>query len=235
MYHIVICDDEKEILDRITEKVRAGFEQLSVSSDYTSLANARQLVEMVGNMHIDVLFLDIDMPYFGGMDIAGMIRDKGLKTLLVFVTSHDALVYQTFAYRPFAFIRKSYFDEEVHDVIRQLVKELSYLKEELIIKKGQEVVKICIDDIWYVESEGNYINIYTVNGNEKYRDTLAGIEKELAGKGFVRCHKGYLINTKYIRRIKGSEAELNDGKIIPIGRSYEKEVRQKILESIRRG
>lgn len=235
MYHIVICDDEKEILDRITEKVRAGFEQLSVSSDYTSLADARHLVEMVGNRHIDVLFLDIDMPYLGGMDIAGMIRDKGLKTLLVFVTSHDALVYQTFSYRPFAFIRKSYFYEEVHDVIRQLVKELSYLKEELIIKKGQEVVKICIDDICYVESEGNYINIYTVNGNEKYRDTLAGIEKELAGKGFVRCHKGYLINTKYIRRIKGSEAELNDGKIIPIGRSYEKEVRQKILESIRRG
>ena len=234
MYHIVICDDEKEILDKITEKVRSGFEQLSVSSHYTPLTDARELVEMLENRHIDILFLDIDMPYFGGMDIAGMIRDRGLKTLLVFVTSYDALVYQTFAYRPFAFIRKSYFDEEVDAVIRQLVKELFYLREELIIKKGQEVVKICIDDIYYVESEGNYINIYTVNGNEKYRDTLANIEKELTGKNFVRCHKGYLINTKYIIRVRSSEAELTDGKIIPIGRSYEKEVRQKILENMRR-
>lgn len=233
MYHIVICDDEKGILDRITGKVRSGFEQLSVSSDYTSLTDARELVEMVENRHIDVLFIDIDMPYFSGMDIAGMIRSRGLKTLLVFVTSYDTLVYQTFAYRPFAFIRKEYFDEEVDAVIERLVKELFYLKEELIIKKGQEVVKICIDDIYYIESEGNYINIYTAAGNERYRDTLANIEKELEGRNFVRCHKGYLINTKYISRIKSGEAELTDGKIIPIGRSYEKEVRRKILESIK--
>lgn len=233
MYHIVICDDEKGILDRITGKVRSEFEQLSVSSDYTSLTDARELVEMVENRHIDVLFIDIDMPYFSGMDIAGMIRGRGLKTLLVFVTSYDALVYQTFAYRPFAFIRKEYFNEEVGAVIERLVKELFYLKEELIIKKGQEVVKICIDDIYYIESEGNYINIYTAAGNEKYRDTLANIEKELEGRNFVRCHKGYLINTKYISRIKSGEAELTDGKIIPIGRSYEKEVRRKILESIK--
>lgn len=234
MYNIVICDDEKEILKKIASKIRSGFEKFYIDADYTFLTDARKLVDIVENRHIDILFLDIDMPYFSGMDIAGIIREKGLETLLVFVTGYDTLVYKTFAYKPFAFLRKSYFDEEVDEVIERLVKELIALKEELIIKKGHEVVKIIANDIYYIESEGNYINIYTVNGKEKCRKTLADIEKELAGKNFIRCHKGYLINMKYISRVKSNEAELTEGSLIPIGRSYEKEMKKKILESFRK-
>ena len=167
MYHIVICDDEKEILDSIAKRVRTSFEQLSISAQYTALTDSRELVKILETQTVDILFLDIDMPYFSGMDIAKMITDRGLKTLLVFVTSYDALVYQTFAYRPFGFIRKSYFQKEIDEVIERLEKELLSWKEELILQKGQEVIKIPMDDIYYMEANGNYINIYTENGNEK--------------------------------------------------------------------
>lgn len=233
MYHIVICDDESEILEKIAKRVKRGFEQSAIPAVYTLLTDSRKLVEMLDDKPVDILFLDIDMPYFGGMDIAGMIKERGHKTLLVFVTSHDALVYQTFAYRPFAFIRKSYFEDEVDEVIRRLETELISLKEELIIKRGQEVIKIPIDDIYYVESAGNYINICTVEGSEKYRDTLTNIEEELVGKTFIRCHKGYLVNTKHMERFRNGELQLADGTVIPIGRSFEKDVKRKILELLR--
>lgn len=233
MYHIVICDDECEILKKIEKRIKTGFKQSGIPAVYTVLTDSRELVKVLNSKPVDILFLDIDMPYFGGMEIAKMITDRGYKTLLVFVTSHDALVYQTFAYRPFAFIRKSYFEEEADEVIRRLEKELTALREELIIKRGQEVKKIRIDDIYYLEAEGNYINICTIDGKEKCRNTLANIEKELAGKNFVRCHKGYLVNLKHIGRLRNSEIELAGGMIIPIGRSYEKEVKYRILEIMR--
>lgn len=233
MYHIVICDDECEILKKIEKRIKTGFKQSGIPAVYTVLTDSRELVKVLDSKPVDILFLDIDMPYFGGMEIAKMITDRGYKTLLVFVTSHDALVYQTFAYRPFAFIRKSYFEEEADGVIGRLERELIALREELIIQKGQEVIKIPIDDICYMESEGNYINIRTVDGSEKYRNTLAKIEEELAGKNFVRCHKGYLVNVKYIKRVRNSEIEMMAGMIIPIGRSYEKDVKYRILEIMR--
>ncbi len=110
MYHIVICDDEKEILDDILRKVRNCFDENDILACYTGFDDARKLMECIQNKKIDVLFLDIDMPYHNGMDIAGYINEHGLKTILIFITSHDALVYQTFAYRPFGFIRKTHID-----------------------------------------------------------------------------------------------------------------------------
>ena len=71
----------------------------------------------------------------------------------------------------------------------------------------------------------------------KYRETMTNLEKELIDKGFIRCHKGYLIQGKYIVRLKSAEVELccgtEESRWIPVGRSYEKEVKRKILESIR--
>ena len=105
MYHIVICDDEKEILQELSEKIKEQFERKNISAEYSCVDDSRTLMELLQTEKVDVLFLDIDMPYFSGMDIAGWITENGLNTILVFVTSHDALVYQTFAYRPFGFMR----------------------------------------------------------------------------------------------------------------------------------
>ena len=231
MYHIVMCDDEKEILQTISRKVKSCFEKSGVEAEYTALSEAEKLIALLETEKADILFLDIDMPYFSGMDIAGMITERGLQTLLVFVTSHDALVYQTFVYRPFGFIRKTHFDDEIGDMVERLTQELAARREEIIFTRGQEILKIRIEDIYFAESEGNYVNIRVrSNQVEKCRDTLANIGTELKGKGFIRCHKGYLVNAKYISRVRSNELELSDGTVIPIGRSYEKEVKRAILE-----
>lgn len=234
MYHIVMCDDEKEILQTISHKIRACFEKSGVEAEYTALSKAEELIALLEREKADILFLDIDMPYFSGMDIAGMITERGLQTLLVFVTSHDALVYQTFVYRPFGFIRKTHFDDEIGDMTERLAQELEARREEIIFTRGQEIIKIRIEDIYFAESEGNYVNVRGKSNTERCRDTLTNMSRKLKGKGFIRCHKGYLVNAKYISRVRSNELELSDGTVIPLGRSYEKEVKRAILEYMRR-
>ena len=66
---------------------------------------------------------------------------------------------------------------------------------------------------------------------------MTNMEKELVHKGFIRCHKGYLVNGNYIEKFKSSEIEINykeETKLIPVGRSYEKDVRKKMLIQLRK-
>lgn len=235
MYRVAICDDENEILNDISERIKACFQEKDISAEYVCMNDPRKLMECLQTEKVDVLFLDIDMPYFSGMDIAGYVNENGLQTMLIFVTSHDALVYQTFAYRPFGFIRKTHMADELEELSARIKKELLDRKQELVIEKGQEIIRIPIRDIIYIESEGNYLNIYEKNTAIKVRETMTNMEKELSGKGFIRCHKGYLIHIDYIEKFRTAEVEMRckqENKIIPVGRSYEKDVKKKILESL---
>ena len=236
MYHIVICDDEKEILEDILRKVRNCFDENGISARYTGFNDSRKLMECIQSEKIDVLFLDIDMPYHNGMDIAGYINEQGLKTILIFITSHDALVYQTFAYRPFGFVRKTYINQEIDELAKRVCKELLENKQELVIRKGQELIRVLIKDIIYIEAEKNYLMIRTGDDMIRIRETMTNALNELQGKGFIRCHKGYLVNADYIEKLRSSEVLLRVGKesiALPVGRSYEKEIRKRILKMLR--
>lgn len=67
MYCIAICDDEKQILNQIHTKVKACFEKEDVPAEYLCFDDARALMELLEKQYVDILFLDIDMPYFSGM------------------------------------------------------------------------------------------------------------------------------------------------------------------------
>lgn len=236
LYQIVVCDDEEQILKDIYAKTKAAFLEQEIKAEFFCTKDSRILMDFLQEKFVDVIFLDIDMPYFSGMDIAAYLNEKCPNTLLVFVTSQDALVYQTFAYRPFAFLRKTYFEEELPELIVRIKKEWNKCQSDIVINKGREVIRILIKDILYIESEGNYLNIYTSDNIIKVRETMTAMEKELIEKGFIRCHKGYLVNMEHMEELKGQEMILAlEGirKTIPVGRSYEKDVRRSILERMR--
>ena len=236
MYHIAICDDESRILEDLRKKIESCFSTKEIEADYFCTQDSKEMLNCLKKEKVDVLFLDIDMPHITGMDIAAYLNENKINTILVFVTSQDALVYQTFAYRPFGFIRKTHIDNELDELADRIKKELNDRKQELTIVKGQDFARIAIQDILYVEAEGNYLNIFTKEEVFKVRETMTNMEKELFSKNFVRCHKGYLVNAGYIEKMKGSQIVLQgklENPVIPIGRSYEKDVKRKILELIR--
>lgn len=237
MIRVIICDDELNILSQIAEIVESKLADKQIVCDLQSISDARILLEELKANPIDILFLDIDMPYYSGMDIASYISENNLPIVLIFVTSHDELVYKTFAYKPFGFLRKSHIAEEIDELVDRLSKELEFRKQELVITKAGEIVKVPLCDISYIESEGNYLNIRVGEEIIRHRETMSNMENELKGKDFIRCHKGYLVNVNCIEKMKMSELVVkcgNEDAILPVGRSYEKDVKKKIMESIKR-
>lgn len=233
MIQIAVCDDEKQVLNEISSKAQNAFEDINCPTEMFITDNSFELLEHLKSNDVDVLFLDIDMPSLSGMDIAQSLMDNEIKTLLIFVTSHDALVYQSFKYHPFGFIRKSHFDEEIRTVVKSLVVELQKKNEYFTFKTNEGFFKVLFSDILYLESESNYINLHCADKQYRFRSTITSLEKEFASKGFIRTHKGFLVNQQHIFAIKGDDLELNNKELLPIGRTNRESVKKAILRCMR--
>ncbi len=233
MVKVAFCDDEAKILEDLSVKIKSEFENLSCKIDLYTTENSIELLEYLKNYPVDILFLDIDMPTISGMEIAQTLLNSEIKTLLVFVTGQDALVYKSFKYHPFGFIRKTYFDEEISGVVKSLVEEMQKSSDTFLFKTNDGFNRIKLRDILYFESESNYINLHTKESVYKFRSTVSAIEKELSNKGFIRTHKGFLVNQEHIFSVKSENVVLSNNVVLPIGRTNRDVIKARIMRYMR--
>ena len=175
------------------------------------------------------MLLDIDMPGMDGLEIAAKMQQMETRPILIFVTSQDALVYDSFQYHPFGFIRKAYVDRELEQVLLEAVKEWKKQNHRYCFRCENEMVSLNTEQIIYLESTGNYLELHTRERSYRIRETLAGAQEALAVYGFVRIHKGFLVNEKGVWRIGSREVILEGDIQLPIGKSYKEKVKEKLV------
>lgn len=225
---IYICDDEPKILSDISSKVKDTLSGVDIS-EFTS---GKSLLEAIAENSCDILLLDIDMPGISGLDIAKELAMMTEKPLLVFVTSHDELVYDSFRFHPFGFVRKSYLDKELPCILTDCVKELESREKHFCFHTANADVKLQLDEILYFESDGNYLKLFTESTEYRYRDTLSAVENALSDSGFVRIHKGFLVNQTAVKILHSDETELTNGVRLPVGRSYAENAKKQLMRYI---
>lgn len=223
--NIFICDDGSKILSDISSKVRSTLPEAAVS-EFTS---GNVLIEKIADNNCDILLLDIDMPEISGLDIAARLTALTYKPLLVFVTSHDELVYDSLKFHPFGFVRKSYMDKELPRILTDCVTELKSREKHFCFHITNGDVKLKLDKIMYFESEGNYLKLFSNDGEYRFRDTLSAVENTLSDSGFIRIHKGFLVNQAAVKILASDEAELINGTRLPIGRSYSETAKKQLM------
>lgn len=232
---IAICDDDADFaenLKTIMEKELASLHVRPIISVYHDGE-----VFIADNPECDAVFLDIDMPALNGFAIAEQINRMG-ETPIVFVTMHDELVYSSLKFRPFRFIRKSHLAGELPEVLEALCravrKRLAGQKFEFQTRAGS--VFLDISSIEYIEIYGHWLHV-CVDGAEDLEcyGSLSEFEKELAPFDFIRTHKSYLVNCKYIYAIEKGRIILDDKTEILLSRYRAGEVREKFRSYIRSG
>ena len=225
MTRIMICDDEPKMLSDIADAAAVIVKESSVST-YRS---GSELLAALSEERCDILLLDIDMPEISGLDIAQRLSQAEERPLLIFVTSHDELVYDSLQFHPFGFVRKSYLEKELRTALEDAVKELSGREKHFCFRSAEGNVKLRLGDILYFESEGNYIKLFAADEGYRFRDTVSSLENALSASGFVRIHKGFLVNQAAVKMINAEECVLCDGTRLPIGRSYSENARRQLM------
>ncbi len=231
MIKIAVCDDDRDFSERMKLLIDQFF--LTQSIDANVLIFHGGNCFLTANTDYNAVFLDIDMPDISGFDVAEQINND---TLIVFVTTHDELVYSSLKFRPFRFIRKAYLEEELSETLdavqKEIVKRGAGEKFMLQTKNGE--VLLNVNEIEYIEIYGHWLRVHIVSGDvlECY-GSLSVLEEQLDRFDFVRTHKSYLVNCRYIFSIQKNRIILDDRTEIPLSRYKTDTVKSKFKNHLR--
>lgn len=231
MIKIAVCDDDRSFSERMKLLIEQYFTEQSVEIDAAVFNSGTGFLSC--EMDYKVVFLDIDMPDMGGFEIAEQLSED---TLIIFVTTHDELVYSSLKFRPFRFIRKTYLDEELPEALEEINKEIAKrgASSKFVLQTKNGDVLLNVSKIKYIEIYTHSIRVYTVSGEilECY-GSLSAMEKQLNGFDFVRTHKSYLVNCQYIFSIEKNLIILDDKTEIPLSRYKVDTVKTKFKNHLR--
>ena len=87
--------------------------------------------------------------------------------------------------------------------------------------------KVLFEDIQYIESKGNFVQLHLRSQRLLTAETLSNMDKKLSTHGFMRVHKSYIININKVKSIQGNLIQIGSQNI-PIGNSYRQVVHQRI-------
>ncbi len=226
---IYLCDDEVKIREEIRKQVKMQLPE-AVVEDFSA---GNELLLAMKEKECDVLLLDIDMPELSGMEVAARLAGLPNKPLLIFVTGHDELVYESFQYHPFGFVRKQFLIEELKKVLKDCETELEHISRHFNFHAEGKEVCLMLSELLYFESEGNYLKVYTGGEEYRFRSTITAVESALKKDGFLRLHKGFLVNQATIRLFGTDTVELTNGRTLPVGKTYAEEAKQQFMRYLR--
>lgn len=233
MIRAAICDDEPVMLDHLHRHISAEFVRQGAEVRIEKFTAGRSFLEAENAEPFDVVFLDIDMPEIGGFEIAEKISEKAL---IIFVTSHDELVFSSLKFRPFRFIRKTHLDDELPETLSSVIERVAKIKAEKKIEFQTKDSKIFLpaDEIEYIEVYGHWLRVL-VNAREPVEcyGSLSEFENLLAPLGFVRTYKSYLVNLKYVYSLEKTKVVMDDKTEIPLSRYKAAEIKEKFKEYLR--
>lgn len=221
---IAICDDEPRAINIISASVESIFKELGEEISLETFLSPDELSARLRSRAFDLIFLDISMPKKDGIAVGKELLQYGSTAELVFVSSRMDRMYDTFAVRPFGFVRKTHFLEDIDEVIRRFADHRNRKEDKRRMaqfKDGQGIVSIDVSKVTYIECVRNTQIFHFEDSKDEHRlySRMETLEEELKSFGFIRIHKGYLASAKYIRRFDSKAVTLTTGEELPIGRS----------------
>lgn len=225
MLTMAVCDDDLHFAHMLTQKIRQLCTlHLPDRIDcrvVPEFGSADEVLEYLKKFAIHVLFLDIHMPQMDGFGLARILNEKYPDTIIVFVSAHDALVYKSFAFNPFRFLRKDHIEKELPLAFQKVIEKCITDKETLLLDTTEGQVILRLRDILYFESEKNYYTVHCASGALYHcRGTISSMEEATQKYDFFRIHSAFIINEEYVERVDDKKAvvHMTEGTAICISR-----------------
>lgn len=225
----IVIDDEpigREIVKGFVGKI--PFLQMLKSFD-----EPLEALQFLQENEVDIIFSDIQMPNINGMEL---VRSLHHSPMVVFITAHRDFALDGFDTGVVDYLVKPVrFDRFLKAVNR--AKEFLTLKyqatsvhqinnDRIFIKSDGKLIKIMLDEILYVEAQGDYLKFVLTNDAYTTYTTLKSMEDVLKLPKFFRVQRSFILNLESVRSINGNMVELVNGKTISIALNKKEELYQ---------
>lgn len=226
-----ICDDEILVLPYLSSAVRASFQGHGISLELEAFSSAQDLLERAAQAPFAVAFLDIDLPEMDGISLARRLSELAPDTVRVYISAREDRVFDALHTHPFTFIRKSAFQTDLAAAAADISALLIPPQDPICSFQDAlgRIHTLNLNRTLYIEAQDKYLSIVTTGDRVLVRHTLSKLEESLEGRQFLRIHKSYLVNYRFIRRFSGEQVILENGQALPLSRRRAAQVRRQFV------
>jgi len=230
MFYIALCDDNPFDLAEMTAYL-ADLKGANIRVESMTYSNGVDLIQEHKNgRRFHLIVLDMLMSPLNGIETAKQIRryDAAVPILIVTSTVQYALDgYQINAWRYLMKpVDRGIFIKEITAILKAQEKaDQNYF----LVSNEAGITKVRLDDILYFESDQHVIKLKAVNDAYLFRGTLGSIEEKLEQQHFLRVHKSFLVNMKYVKNIFKNVIKMENGDRIFVSKNRSPEIYAQLL------
>ena len=201
MLNIAICDDDIQTTGRMDMLLQKIAKRNFMDVEIEVFWNGKSLADAVAKgTYFDMIYLDIEMDKEDGISAAKRIRAYDKNVLIIYVTSHENHMQESFEVRPFRFLVKPVSEKQIESCFKSAYEEV-YCGDSYFRYSYQRVNhKIPMREILYFESNKRKVSIVTEKDTFVVYRKLNDIEECLKQSkvSFLRVHQSYLVNYKHV-------------------------------------
>ena len=217
---VLIIDDVSADLKQIEKTVNEETRRLDISVAIDSFQNA---CDEVYKKAYDLVILDIQLQEIKGFEVAEKIKERYPSTVIIYCSDHNELVFQSFSFNVFFFVRKEYLKDDMRLALQMYKHNYGHLFQSYQLDYNGEKHSLLYSNIIYIHKEVNDYMLHLnqpVNGKKQYRNrgSLKKLIQTLPGSLFLQPSQSDIVNVLYIERIDNDEVIMNDDIRIHISR-----------------
>jgi DNA-binding LytR/AlgR family response regulator len=205
-------------------------ERTDYIDQYFSFPGAIEAINFIkkGEHDIDLIFLDIEMPDMNGVEFMQSLGDHPVQIIVVSSKEKyalDAIEYSVTDYllKPVTYFR---FLKAIEKALAKLKEEMlpaSNSKNDFFIRNNSNLIRLCYDDVVWIEALENYIIVHTYDEKYTIHFTMKAVMDQLPVNKFFRIHRSFIVNRSCIEKITTNAIEVSTKEgveSLPIGKSY---------------
>ena len=227
MFRSIIVDDD-ELCQVVISDMISDVDNIECIATFQ---NALDAFNFLKTESVDVVFLDVEMPKMGGMDL---LRNLKVKPQIVMITSHDEFALESYEYDVTDFLKKPVSNARFLKTIEKLQLRnqqndvtVTSKGETIFIKTDSKLIQVKLKDIVWVEALGNYMQIHTTVDKFTILSTMKDIASKLPSNDFIRIQRSFIVRLDKIRSIEDNYVVL-DEKQIHIGKAYKENLNKQL-------
>lgn len=233
MITIAVCDDTIQYRQETVALLEQWSREQGTSIKVDSFDNGDSLLASLAHQPYDLIFLDIIMPMFSGIDTCAEIRKENRQTKIIFLSVSPEFGVDAFRVKANGYLLKPLSPSSLYALMDEYLKEKEETSKFLIARSMSMVRKVPLHMISHLEAQNKQIMIYTSDGHMLTVTTpLHQLAPQLDDPCFFQCHRSYIVNMNFIHTLTKTELTMSGGQTIPISRNCSKELHSAYFEFI---
>lgn len=234
MFTIALCDDEPSALQTMQRQLKEVAKkqgylfQIKMFSDGESLIRAMQ-----AKIELNIIFLDIVMPFSNGIAIADNIRSFDATVPIIFLSESKEYAFASYQVDAFDYLLKPLSKPQLEKTLQKVLQTLTFKKNEGVTLKVNGALRhIAFDAIEYIQVVTDKLFFYLCTGEvvEIYA-TMHQAESMVADKSqFFKCHRSIIINMQYIEVLQTNSVKTFHYPPVAVSRSNSSRLKNQYLQ-----